>query len=116
MRIGIGRKTTVIGANVRNLPDMRTRRTRRAVSACLLLATMAWLQLSIAEHQFDHEFGETGQYCETCAQFDRLDDVVVDKTPDAVYAAPAASQPPVLTVSRSSQRPARLNARGPPAS
>lgn len=50
----------------------------------LALVALAFLQLSIAGHQFDHSVTSVGDTCELCVQFDRLDDVVVEHAPLAL--------------------------------
>ena len=89
-------------------------RLRKIASVSLLLATLAWVQLSIAEHQFDHALNDTADYCDTCAKFDRLDDAVADE-PTAGEAPPLILQ----TLARDSsqllgRRHQRPTARGPP--
>ena len=41
----------------------------------LALLSLAWMQLALAGHQFEHSLSHTDS-CEICVQFDRLDDVV----------------------------------------
>ena len=42
------------------------------------LVALAWLQVSLASHQFDHAAGDFAESCHACVQLDRLDDVVAD--------------------------------------
>jgi hypothetical protein len=43
----------------------------------MLLVLLAWSHISFATHQFEHSMRDMGNGCETCVQFDRLDDVLV---------------------------------------
>ena len=44
----------------------------------LALVSLAWLQLTLASHQFDHVAEYFADTCHVCAQLDRTDDLVVD--------------------------------------
>ena len=45
--------------------------------ALLALLAIAWMQLSVAVHQFDHSTHAGTEACTVCIQLDRLDDVTV---------------------------------------
>lgn len=53
------------------------RRLRRA--AWLGLVSLAWLQLTLASHQFDH-VAYLADTCHVCVQLDRIDDAAVDQS------------------------------------
>ena len=57
-----------------NMAD--TRRLRKA--SWLALVSLAWLQLTLASHQFDHVAEYFDDSCHVCVQLDRVDDVAVD--------------------------------------
>jgi len=42
------------------------------------LLSVAWLQFSIAAHQFDHTAGTADAPCDVCVQLERTDDFVSD--------------------------------------
>lgn len=44
----------------------------------LSLVALAWLQLTMANHQFDHVADYFSDSCHVCAQLDRVDEVVND--------------------------------------
>jgi hypothetical protein len=52
------------------------RRLRKA--SWLALVSLAWLQLAVASHQFDHVAGYLDDSCHVCVQLDRTDDAGVD--------------------------------------
>lgn len=56
-------------------------RLRRA--SWLALIPVAWLQLSLAGHQFDHVAPFSTDTCHVCVQLDRIDDVSADQ-PDSL--------------------------------
>jgi hypothetical protein len=47
-------------------------------AAWLALVSLAWLQLTLASHQFDHVAEYFADSCHVCFQLDRIDDAVVD--------------------------------------
>lgn len=51
----------------------------------LALLSLAWMQLALAGHQFEHSLVYSDS-CEICVQFDRLDDVVAAEA-DAGHAS-----------------------------
>ena len=53
-----------------------TRRLRKA--SWLALVSLAWLQLMLASHPFDHVAEYFDDSCHVCVQLDRTDDVAVD--------------------------------------
>jgi hypothetical protein len=80
----------------------------------LVLLSLAWMQLALAGHQFEHSPTYTGS-CEICVQFDRLDDVIpVDA--DAEHALGNGSpEPPCEQVAHADNAPASsFDARAPP--
>lgn len=60
------------------------------------LLSLAWLQVSLASHQFDHVAVYSTDTCHVCVQLDRIDDVAADH-PDSLsdrfdrYAEPRQS-------------------------
>ncbi len=58
-----------------------------AIVRWLLVALLAWSQLAVAAHQFEHDITETGgEFCDLCVKLDRTDDALAD----AESARPAA--------------------------
>ena len=51
---------------------------KRRGTVWFALLSVAWLQLSVAVHQFDHVADYVEETCKVCTQFDRIDDAVVD--------------------------------------
>ena len=47
------------------------------------LLSVAWLQLTIAVHQFEHVAGYVDESCHVCVQLDRVDDAVSGDTAPA---------------------------------
>ena len=43
----------------------------------LALLSLAWMQLAMAGHQFEHDVSGSLETCEICIQFDRADDALV---------------------------------------
>lgn len=54
--------------------------TLRRHAGWVALLPIAWLQLTIAVHQFDHA-GYIDDYCHVCVQLDRID-AAVDHAPE----------------------------------
>ena len=53
-----------------------------------MLASLAWMQLAVAGHQFEHVDATFADSCEVCVQFDRSDDTVAeDCVPAAIRTA-----------------------------
>jgi hypothetical protein len=82
----------------------------------LALLSMAWLQVSMAAHQFDHSIDFVlGDSCPVCSQLDRAGDLIVDM-PASDVASPqfdaANSSQAVSVVHRATIR--RYDSRGPP--
>ena len=49
-------------------------------AAWLPLLTVAWLQLTLASHHFDHVAEYFSDSCHVCVQLDRIDDTSVDNS------------------------------------
>jgi hypothetical protein len=82
----------------------------------LALLSLAWLQVSLASHQFDHVAAYPADTCHVCVQLDRIDDVVVDQAdshavPFGRYAEPRRS--PAVVVATALVR--HFESRAPPA-
>ena len=58
------------------------RRVHRATWLSLL--TLAWLQLTMASHQYDHVADYFSDSCHVCAQLDRVNEVVHDHVSQAL--------------------------------
>lgn len=67
----------------------------------LALLVVAWTQVAIAGHQFEHSGTAAADTCEICVQLDRSDGALL---PDAAPASPSATQHPT-TVPATKYRP-----------
>ena len=88
---------------------------QRRLALWLALLPVAWLQLSLASHQFDHVAGDSADYCHVCVQLDRLDDAVAEQPAAAMGQAPVYAErlsKPFSVVDRRIR--SGLDARGPP--
>ena len=81
----------------------------------LALLALAWLQVSLASHQFDHVAGDFADSCHVCVQFDRFDDTVAEP-PAAATVLPVglAEQQETLPELADHQSVAGFDARAPP--
>lgn len=80
----------------------------------LSLVALAWLQLTMANHQFDHVADYFSHSCHVCAQMDRVDEVVNDHAAETL-AFDVATIFPVIVPSITSQILDRqFDPRGPP--
>lgn len=82
----------------------------------LVLVALAWTQLSLAAHQFDHPASAADYTCSICLQLDRTGDGIVAVSasadaPDAAAGRPAG--PPPRPADRD---PLTARQRGPPPS
>ena len=82
----------------------------------LALVSLAWLQLMLASHQFDHVGTYFDDSCHLCVQLERVGDVAVDgpgtaTVPVAGFAEPTPPAPAL--VGRAVER--GFDARAPPA-
>ena len=55
----------------------------------LLVVLLAWSQVSLAAHQFEHSIDDVAESCNVCLQFERYDDVVT--IAECQVSIPAAS-------------------------
>ena len=55
----------------------------------LLVLLLAWSQVSLAAHQFEHSIDDVAESCNVCLQFERYDDVVT--IAECQVSVPAAS-------------------------
>lgn len=63
-------------------------RYERRGAVWLALLAVAWLQLAVAVHQFDHAAEYLGETCSVCVQLDRTNDATVDHSvPDTLRVA-----------------------------
>ena len=67
----------------------------------LALLSLAWLQVSLASHQFDHVAEYSADTCHVCVQLDRIDDLAIDQpegvsVPFGRYAEPRRSPAAVV--------------------
>ena len=82
----------------------------------LALVSLAWLQLTLASHQFDHVGTYFDDSCHLCVQLERVGDVAVDAPETATVTAARFAEPtPPLSslVGRAAER--GFDARAPPA-
>jgi hypothetical protein len=80
----------------------------------LALLSLAWMQLAIAGHQFEHSADYT-DVCEFCVQVDRLDDVVA--APPATLEVPRLASHPGISLAEGSVADLEIscfNPRAPP--
>lgn len=54
-------------------PPLQRGRSANWRLALLALLAIAWSQLAIAEHQFEHDAGVAGDVCAVCLQIEQLD-------------------------------------------
>ena len=89
------------------------KRLRRAT--WLALVSLAWLQLSLASHQFQHVAAYFADSCDVCVQLDRTDDGPVGQS--VLAAAQIGAAEPVglspTTIIRQSV-PRHFDSRAPP--
>ena len=65
----------------------------------LLLVLLAWSQVSMAAHQFEHSIDDAAESCNVCLLFERYDDVVtIAECQTSVPAASHAIAAHALTV------------------
>ena len=89
--------------------------TQQRGAFCFSLLALAWLQVSLAVHQFEHSNEYVEDSCHVCSQIDRIDDGLVDH-PTSTEALPLLdaldAQASVLTIARTSVR--GFDSRAPP--
>ena len=91
-------------------PDRGLRRL-----ALLAVVGIAWLQLALAAHAFEHVGGGAADLCDVCAQFDRSGDAPQPETArDSAPAAPRYSAVPAALALVAIRR-ADIRQRAPPA-
>jgi hypothetical protein len=81
----------------------------------LALLSLAWLQLALASHQFEHAAAFSADTCHVCVQLDRIDDTAVDSTAGqpVQVSAPVALRPsPASFITAAPDR--HFGARAPP--
>lgn len=76
----------------KNNNRVHPRRLRKA--AWLVLASLAWMPLAIAGHQFEHVDATFADTCEVCVQLDRSDDAVAEDRVSAAIPAAAGDRLP----------------------
>ncbi len=100
---------------------MLTKNCNPASPECLRRATwlpllaIAWLQLTLASHQFDHVADYFADTCRVCVHLDRVDNSIIDQL-QALSVAPTPAQTPETPLRGIlSQTPrAAFNSRAPP--
>ena len=70
-------------------------RKRRFAFGCSALLVLAFLQVSIASHQFEHVADDANKFCRICAQHERLDDDILDSEVGPALLLHADAVPPV---------------------
>jgi hypothetical protein len=86
---GIGNGRIQVVKDSRRIFDRR--QLRRA--SWLSLLALAWLQLTLAGHQFDHVVSYLTDSCHICVQLDRIGDTVAELPAAAALAAQPPAQP-----------------------
>ena len=79
------------------------------------LFSIAWLQLSVAAHQFDHFAEQIEDSCHVCVQLDRVDDAIANHSTSAPFPSAIntlARQAPASVVDRAFIR--GFDSRAPP--
>lgn len=88
-------------------------RLRRAT--WLPLLALAWLQLTLASHQFDHVAEYYAESCHVCVQLDRVDETTIDQTRlQDVAPMPSAQPAATLRPAVSSAPQSAFHPRAPP--
>ena len=81
----------------------------------LALVSLAWLQLTLASHQFDHVAEYFADTCHVCVQLDRTDDVAVGQTAQVATTSDAAAPEGHLpTAAVRPKTPRHFDSRAPP--
>ena len=89
------------------------KRMRRA--SWLALLALAWLQVSLASHQLEHEVTSVSDSCHVCVQFERLDDVAAHQPAIATAVPHISALAPLPEAVGHRQTVARVfNSRAPP--
>ena len=95
-RIGTGRR--LVSHENNNLANP----TQRRAALWFALLSVAWLQLAVAIHQFDHVAEYVDDSCQVCIQLDRADDAVANHASstaiEASVDAPAWQAPAGIVV------------------
>ena len=81
----------------------------------LALLSLAWLQLTLASHQFNHVAAYFADSCHVCVQLDRIDDAVAEQ-PASVDGAPENADAPRQVARHLTARPVvrHFHSRAPP--
>ena len=97
--------------------NRRSDRSRIRGATWLALVSLAWLQLTLTSHQFDHVAEYFADSCHVCVQLDRTDDLTADlqvvpaSSPfaDAGPSATVTASPgPAIVTGYSSRAPPQL--------
>lgn len=102
-------------SGIANMEKERLARPKSARALCLLLFALAWVQLSYANHQFEHVAGDLSGACVVCVQLERLDSTAFHEATEIPFTAAvpvvvAGDDGAVLPVSLR-----RYDSRAPPA-
>ena len=85
---------------------------RRATWIALL--PIAWLQLAVAVHQFDHVADYAEESCHVCVQLDRIDAAVDHPTERALLLSIDFLEPAAPSISVSQNAVRNFDTRAPP--
>ena len=80
----------------------------------LVLAALAWAQISIAAHQFEHHADESHASCAICVQLDRDDVAPACSAPLSCVSPTSASVPSDTGAIKSAEGFSRYSARASP--
>lgn len=91
--------------------NSRTGMTSNRQLLWLAVFIVAWIQVAVAGHQFEHSAAAVADTCETCAQLERTGGALVPATADAglfsalaVVAVPATGSPSIAVATAYSPR------------
>lgn len=102
----------------RDLKILAGIRKRRFAFGCSALLVLAFLQVSLASHQFEHVADDAYKFCRICAQHERLDDdiLVSDVGPTLLLHVDAAAPVDSSVKAHSDDTCSPYRSRAPPAS
>lgn len=99
-----------------NPEQHRTTGTAWRGCGLLVLLALAWTQLALATHQFDHPATSADDTCSLCLQLDRTGNSVAPDAPAAAVPDAAAVRPAGAALEPAARRELTARQRGPPLS
>ena len=84
--------------------------------ALLVLVAIAWTQLSVAAHQFDHDAHAGAEACTVCIQLERLDDATLQSDAAQLTSTIPAAVPLLPQTANPSRSFRHYASRAPPKS